>query len=190
MAQLGFHIDTRYCISCKTCQIACSDKNNLGVETLFRQVHTFEGGKFPTPWVFHISMSCNHCADPLCVKNCPTGALYKRSTDGIVLIDMEKCIGCRYCMWSCPYGAISFNEVENCVWKCDFCVDLLEKGQNPVCVDACPMRTIHFGDIEELRKEYEGTGDIYGLPDSDITKPSIIITPKPEAVKVKEKEVA
>lgn len=189
MTQLGFHIDTRYCIECKSCQIACNDKNNLGVETLFRQVHYFEGGEFPNPWVWHLSMSCNHCVDPLCVKNCPTGALYKREKDGIVLHDPEKCIGCRYCEWSCPYGAISFLENEKVIGKCNFCVDLIDEGKNPACVDACLMRVLHFGDIEELRKEFGGSGDIVGLPDSHITQPSLLITPKPEAVTGKVKEV-
>jgi len=68
-------------------------------------------------------------------------------------------------------------------------VDLIDEGKNPVCVDACLMRVLHFGDIEELRKEFGGSGDIVGLPDSHITQPSLLITPKPEAVTGKEKEV-
>jgi anaerobic dimethyl sulfoxide reductase subunit B len=183
MAQLGFHIDTRYCIGCRTCHIACKDKNGLGVGPMFRRVTTFEGGKFPQPWVFHLSMSCNHCADPACVKNCPTGAMHKRPEDGVVLVDKSKCIGCRYCTWSCPYDAVSYIEEEGKAGKCDFCSDLLAQGKNPACVDACVMRVIHFGEIDKLRQDYGGTSDIVGLPDSSLTTPSLLLTPKPVAVK-------
>ncbi len=73
MPQLGFYYDMTACIACKTCQIACKDKNNLEVGVLFRRLYTFEGGRFPNPWIYHISVSCNHCEDPRCVANCPTG---------------------------------------------------------------------------------------------------------------------
>jgi len=183
MTQLGFHFDMTGCIGCKTCQIACKDKNNLKVGTLFRRVETFEGGKFPKPWVFHLSTSCYHCENPKCVENCPTGALYKREKDGIVALDREKCIGCRYCVWSCPYGAPQFIEEEGKVGKCDLCADLIDLGQNPACVDACIMRVLHFGDIEELRAQYPGGMELNILPDPGITNPSGTITAKLEAAK-------
>jgi anaerobic dimethyl sulfoxide reductase subunit B (iron-sulfur subunit) len=184
MTQLGFHVDSRYCVECRTCQIACVDKNNLKAGPLFRQVYTFEGGKFPNIWGYHLSMACNHCAEPLCVANCPTGAMYKRKEDGIVLLDKDKCIGCKYCIWSCPYGAPNYIEKEGKVGKCNFCVDLIDQGLNPACVDACNMRVLEFGDIEELQQKYpDSTSDIRGLPDSDFTKPSLLITPKPVAAK-------
>ncbi|HZK85291.1 MAG TPA: DMSO/selenate family reductase complex B subunit [Desulfosporosinus sp.] len=183
MAQLGFYYDMTVCTSCKTCQIACSDKNNLEVGTTFRKVYNFEGGKFPNPWAYHLSISCNHCADPKCVKNCPSGALYKREKDGIVMQDKEKCIGCKLCTWSCPYGAPKYIEKEGKAGKCNMCVDLLDMGEEPACVTACQMRALQFGDIEELRKKYKGTADIKGLPDSEITHPSIVITPNKEALK-------
>ena len=183
MGQLGFHVDSTHCIGCRTCQIACKDKNNLSVGMLFRHVETYEGGKFPDPWVYNISLTCNHCAEPQCVANCPTGAMYKRAEDGVVLHNADLCIGCRYCQWSCPYGAIAFLEAAGKVTKCNACADLLAQNQNPACVDACVMRVLHFGDLETLRKQYGGTSDIAVLPDSQITKPSLLITPKPVAFK-------
>jgi anaerobic dimethyl sulfoxide reductase subunit B (iron-sulfur subunit) len=182
MAQLGFYFDSTHCIGCRTCHVACKDKNNLGVGPVFRHVFTFEGGKFPQPWVYHLSMACNHCSDPACVNNCPTGAMHKNADTGIVEVDKSKCIGCRYCMWSCPYDAVSFIEEEGKVGKCNFCSDLLAQGQNPACVDACVMRVLKFGDLDKLRQEYGDTSDIVGLPDSGITKPSLVITPKPVAM--------
>lgn len=183
MAQKGFSYDMTICTGCKTCQIACNDRNDLPVGTLFRQVHSFEGGKFPKPYVYYLSLSCNHCAAPKCVENCPTGALHKRAEDGIVLQDKEKCIGCKLCIWSCPYEAPKYLEKEGRVGKCDMCADLLAQGQNPACVDACLMRTLKYGDLEELKKELQGTADIIGLPASSITDPSLIIKPSSEAKK-------
>ncbi|AFQ45928.1 DMSO/selenate family reductase complex B subunit [Desulfosporosinus meridiei] len=180
MAQLGFYFDMTACSKCKTCQIACKDKNDLKLGALFRRVTSFEGGKFPSPWIYNLSIACNHCEKPKCVENCPSGALHKRA-DGIVMYDLDKCIGCRMCTWSCPYGAPQYIEELGKVRKCDLCADLIDKGQNPACVDACLMRVLKYGDIEELKKEYGGTSDIKGLPDSSITHPSFIIKPKREA---------
>ncbi|WP_338824996.1 Anaerobic dimethyl sulfoxide reductase chain B [Moorella humiferrea] len=182
MAQMGFYYDMTICIGCKTCQIACKDKNNLEAGVLFRRVHTVEGGKFPHPWFYHISLGCNHCAEAPCIKNCPTGALYKRE-DGIVMHDREKCIGCRYCTWSCPYGAPQYIASEGKVGKCNLCADLIDKGEPPACVAACMMRALDYGDLEELRRKYGGTADVKGLPSSSLTKPSILIKPADPARK-------
>lgn len=181
MAQKGFYYDMTVCSGCKTCQIACNDKNNLEVGILFRKVHVFEGGKYPKPWLYNISISCNHCENPKCAENCPTGAIYKRASDGVVAQDKEKCIGCKLCTWSCPYEAPKYKEEEQKVGKCDFCADLIDKGENPACVDACLMRALKYGDIEELKMEYGGTADVKGLPDSSITRPCVLIKPNPEA---------
>jgi len=184
MPQLGFYYDMTVCSSCKTCQIACKDKNNLDVGINFRKVHYFEGGKFPNPWAYPISMSCNHCAKPKCVENCPTGAMVKRSEDGVVIHRKERCIGCQMCVWSCPYGAPQYNKKAGKVGKCDSCVDLRANGEQPACVSSCLMRALQFGDIEEFRQKYGGTVDIKGLPESGITSPNTVITPNQYALSV------
>lgn len=189
--QLGFYLEQNYCIGCKTCQTACKDKNNLDVGLLLRKVWQFEGGGYKkqgngivnTVYSYWLSMACNHCENPKCVENCPTGAMYKRDEDGIVLIDSNKCIGCRYCMWSCPYEAPQYNSVSKRVVKCDFCVDFLTKGEEPVCVAACVMRVLHFGDLEELKKEYGDVKEVRGMPSASYTNPSLIINPHKGAVK-------
>lgn len=184
MAQLGFYYDMTACIACKTCQVACKDKNDVKVVgPMFRRVETFEGGKYPKPWVYHLSMACNHCANPKCVENCPTGALSKREKDGLVVQDRSQCIGCRYCTWACPYGAPQYLEEIGRVGKCDGCANLVDKGQNPACVDACGMRVLEFGDIEALRKKYGDTPNLVVLPDSSITSPSLVIKPNAQAKK-------
>jgi len=141
----------------------------------FRRVYSFEGGKYPKPWIYHLSLGCNHCEHPKCAENCPTGAIYKREEDGLVVQDHEKCIGCRMCVWSCPYEGPQYIEEEGKVGKCDGCADLV------ACVDACLMRAIEFGDIEELRAKYGDHTNLKVLADFKITDPSITVNAIPEA---------
>lgn len=180
MAQKGFYYDMTACIACKACQVACKDKNDLPVGVVYRTVYTFEGGRYPRPWSHNLSVSCNHCENAPCVTNCPTGARTKRAEDGLVVVDQDACIGCQYCVWSCPYGASHFIEEKGVVGKCNGCVELA----SPACVDACVMRALEFGEIEALRAKHPGAvQDVNGLPSSSLTSPSILISPKPEARK-------
>lgn len=184
--QLGFFIDSSRCSGCKACQVACKDKNNLEVGRKFRRVYEIQGGGFApngqggyenNVFSYTLTISCNHCADPVCVKNCPTTAMHKRSGDGIVRVDTGKCVGCGYCAWSCPYGAPQMNKEVGQMSKCDFCVDLLVEGKNPICVDTCPLNAIKFGKIRELREKYGHLSQVQGLPDFTITNPSLVIRP-------------
>ncbi|MHB8073847.1 4Fe-4S dicluster domain-containing protein [Desulfosporosinus fructosivorans] len=183
MGRKGFYFDMTSCIGCRTCQIACKDKNDLKVGTIFRQTRTFEIGVYPTPGVYHYSSTCNHCANPKCVEGCPTGAMHV-DADGTVQHDKDKCIGCRYCTWACPYGVPQFIQELGKVGKCDGCKDLRDKNETPVCVDACPMRAIEWGDIEELKVKYGSntTSDLPILPHSSVTNPSLVIKPKAGAL--------
>lgn len=184
MGQQGFYFDMSACIGCKTCQVACKDKNNLEIGIVFRNVTHFETGVYPNPGVYYYSGACNHCADPKCVKGCPTGAMHIAS-DGTVQHDADKCIGCRYCTWNCPYDAIRFNEKMGIIQKCDGCKDLRDQGENPACVDACPMRALHWGDIEKMKEEFQvtdGVCDLPVLPSSSITTPSLLINPRTAAL--------
>lgn len=182
MGRKGFYVDITSCVGCRTCQIACKDKNNLNVGTLFRQVRTFETGVFPKPGVYHYSGTCNHCENPKCVDVCPTGAMHI-DADLTVQHDMNKCIGCRYCTWACPYGAPQFIEDLGKVHKCDSCKDLRDQGQNPACVDACYMRALEWGDLDELKAKHANTTkDLPILPKSSITNPSTLISPRQAAL--------
>jgi anaerobic dimethyl sulfoxide reductase subunit B (iron-sulfur subunit) len=186
--QLAFYFNSSICTGCKACAIACKDRSDLPVGVNWRRVYQYEGGNWihnPTNasllipnnvYVYSISISCMHCQDPACVNVCPTTAMYKRD-DGVVLVDANKCIGCRYCEWACPYGAPQFSQEKGVMTKCDFCQDLQAQGQNPVCVDACVMRAIEFGDLEELRAKYGDIQAVDPLPDPNITKPSFEMTP-------------
>ena len=183
--QLGFYVNIADCTGCKACQVACKDKNNLPVNVRWRRVFQYEGGEWveqagemipSNVFAYSVSAACMHCSNPLCVQVCPAGAISKRD-DGIVLIDQDKCIGCRYCSWACPYGAPQFNEELGVMSKCTFCVDLVDEGKKPACVDACPYRALEFGPVDELQKKH---GDFAGpapLPDPSITTPSVVYNP-------------
>lgn len=187
--QMGFYFDASACNGCKACVIACKSKNNLPVGVTYRRVIQYVGGEWiPNPtnkdlmvpsnvFAYAISSACMHCAEPLCVENCPAGALYKRDEDGLVLFDDGNCIGCRYCLWSCPYGAPHFDEESGKLAKCDFCADLLAEGETPYCVAACVMRALDYGQLDELQAKYGKLNAIEPLPSGDITHPSIVITP-------------
>jgi sulfite dehydrogenase (quinone) subunit SoeB len=103
----------------------------------------------------NVPMSCMHCEEADCVTVCPTGASYKRAEDGIVLIDPDKCMGCNYCSWACPYGARELDQNEGVMRKCTLCVDriydqaLPEAERQPACVLACPTHARHFGDFDD-----------------------------------------
>jgi len=131
---------------------------------------------------YNISMACNHCEDPICVKTCPTKAMYKRK-DGIVLVDENKCIGCRYCEWACPYGSLQYDSDKGVMTKCTLCYDYIDEGKNPSCVDACPMRVLEFGELKELKKKYGDVAEIYPLPKKEITKPAIVINLHKDSLK-------
>ncbi|EHQ91499.1 4Fe-4S dicluster domain-containing protein [Desulfosporosinus youngiae] len=178
MGRLGFYFDMTACIGCRTCQIACKDKNGLKVGTIFREVKTFETGVFPKPGVYHYSGSCNHCANPKCVEGCPTKAMHV-DEDGTVQHDKNKCIGCRYCTWACPYGVPKFIKETGRAGKCDGCKELRDKGKAPVCIDACPMRALEWGDIDQLKAKHGGaTTELPILPHPSVTNPSVLIKAK------------
>ena len=190
--QYGFYINSSVCAGCKSCQVACKDKHDLDVGIRWRRVYDISGGDWvpdgaawlPNVFAYNLSMSFNHCEDPICVSVCPTKAHYKRK-DGIVVIDTEKCIGCRYCEWACPYGAPQFDENAGIMTKCHLCSDYLKAGEAPACVAACPMRGLDFGEIETLRQKYGRLNDVYPLPPNHITRPALVIKPHKDAVRAK-----
>ena len=186
MGQKAFYFDMTTCVGCHACQVACRDRNGLyNPGEIFRKVDTYEGGKFPTPWFFPLSIACNHCAKPACVAICPTGAMYKDEETGLVLLDSALCDGCGLCTMACPYKEpilLKMDEKTVCA-KCDGCYTNVKKGENPVCVDACNMRSLQFGDLEELQKEHpDAVSNLVCLPDASMTTPSLLITPLPEAI--------
>ncbi len=186
--QYAFHFDASACNGCKACSIACKSKNQLPVGITWRRVYEYGGGSWvPDPedrshllpnniFAYAVSVACNHCQNPRCVEVCPAEAMTK-GEDGIVTINADKCIGCRYCEWACPYGAPQFDEKATVMTKCNMCQDVVSQGEKPYCVDACPMRALHFGELGEMRQQYGMANAIEPLPEANFTSPSLVITP-------------
>lgn len=172
--QHAFHFTADNCIGCHACEAACSEKNDLPPHLSFRSVGYVEGGTFPNFTRMNISMACNHCDDPVCLKGCPTRAYTKHPEYGAVIQDPDICFGCGYCTWVCPYNAPQLDPVNGQVEKCNMCVDRLEVGLKPACVSACLGNALNFGVVENMpenRDQIETA--IPGFPDPSITNPNI-----------------
>ncbi|AQA20103.1 aspartate carbamoyltransferase [Halioglobus japonicus] len=172
--QHAFHFTADNCIGCHACESACSEKNDLPPHLSFRSVGYVEGGTFPNYTRMNISMACNHCDDPVCLKGCPTRAYTKHEEYGAVIQDPDICFGCGYCTWVCPYNAPQLDPVAGQVEKCNMCVDRLEVGLKPACVSACLGNALNFGVVEntpENRQQIDTR--IPGFPDPEITHPNI-----------------
>ena len=181
----AFFFNGELCTGCKTCMIACKDKHDLPVGVLWRRVLEFSGGDWVpagdgayhhSVFAYYVSISCNHCENAPCVSGCPTGAM-RKDESGIVFVEADRCVGCRYCEWNCPYGGPQYNEEIKAMTKCDFCRDDLAKGLPPTCVAACPCRAIDFGELDELRERHGAFPPIAPLPDPAITSPRYICSP-------------
>lgn len=180
--QIGFYFDQTRCIGCDTCVVACKDCNNIPTGVNWNKVVTIERGDYPNLSVAFLVMSCYHCVEPACLVACPVDAIVKRQEDGIVIVDEEKCLGydsCSACLEACPYGVPAFRDKGNAkMEKCDFCIDRLVANKKPMCVDACPTRSLDAGNIEELRSKYRGVNETSGFVYSEKAKPAIIFKPK------------
>ncbi|MEE8387752.1 MAG: DmsC/YnfH family molybdoenzyme membrane anchor subunit [Acidiferrobacterales bacterium] len=172
--QHGFYFNADNCIACHACESACSEKNNLEPHLAFRAVGFVEGGTYPDYHRMNISMACNHCDDPVCLKGCPTRAYTKFAEYGAVLQDPDICFGCGYCTWVCPYNAPQLDPVQGHVEKCNMCVDRLEMGLKPACVSACLAGALDFGVIETMPENRDQLQtQIPGFPSPEITHPNI-----------------
>jgi formate dehydrogenase iron-sulfur subunit len=143
----GFLIDASRCIDCRTCLVACSVENKVPMtHTRIWMKDTDVQGKFPDLSRYTAPYHCMHCVDPSCVSACTVGAL-QQNEEGVVVYDNERCIGCRYCMYACPFGVPNFEWEKSLalIVKCDLCFERLEEGQQPACAATCPTEAIKFG---------------------------------------------
>ena len=206
--QLGLVIDLDTCVGCHACATSCKEWNAGGIAgpltderpygkdpqgVWFNRVHSYEleadaASRQPAQ-TLHFPRSCLHCETPACVTVCPTGASYKRAEDGIVLVDEDKCIGCKLCSWACPYGAREYSEVEGVMKKCTLCVDriynenLVEAEREPACVQACPTKARHFGDLGDPTSKVSllvaDRGGVTLMPDLDYKPVNRYLPPRP-----------
>ena len=193
--RLGMVVDQNKCIGCWTCSVACKQENDVPVGLYLLRILTVGGkgidvpaGTFPDVTIAYQSTNCFHCDNPPCVKACPVSATVKQP-NGIVSVDYDRCIGCRYCMVACPYDNRVFNwrapvqdpppnvapvgqvapRPKGVVEKCTFCQQRVEQDLNPRCVVACPVGARTFGDLDD--------------PDSEVSillreRPSYVVYPQ------------
>jgi Fe-S-cluster-containing dehydrogenase component len=153
--------DAELCVNCKACVVACKVKHMfppypsrpdvsepVGINLI--HVHPYgpsiDGDRVNQSFV---TIACMHCEDPPCLKVCPTAAIFKDGATHITLVKRERCIGCRACLWVCPYGVPSFDE-EGKLVLCDLCIDRLKEGKQTACEATCPARAIFVGTPEEI----------------------------------------
>jgi len=152
MARYGMVIDTRKCVGCMDCVVACKTENQVP-EGFNRDWVTYEAtGAFPTLHLEIRSERCNHCDHPPCVSCCPTGASHVETPGQVVLVTGGMCIGCKACLASCPYDA-RFVHPDGYADKCTFCVHRVKEGLDPACVAVCPARCMTFGDLDDPESE-------------------------------------
>ncbi len=143
-------VNTRDCVGCNACEVACKQEHNLPIGPRWIKVYPDTPREIEGKLQLrYIVTHCMHCYRPLCKDACPVEAISKRD-DGIVLIDEELCTGCKDCIDACPLGIMQFDEERGVAQKCDLCVARLDRGLPPACVIACPSHCIHFGDVQEI----------------------------------------
>ena len=146
--QLTLYVDTKRCMGCRACEIACKMEHDLPAGPRYITVKESEAGQGLNERFEYLPSPCLHCGDAPCIKVCPTAALSKRP-DGIVLVDSGKCAGCHKCLWICPVGAPQFG-ADGHMHKCDLCVRRIDEGMEPACMHACPAEAILCGSEEEI----------------------------------------
>lgn len=177
MAQMGFKIDLSRCVGCRACEVACKQEQNTVGGVRYRQVIEQEAGTYPVMKRLYFTTACHHCAAPACMAACPKGAITKNAF-GLVLIDQDKCVGCRYCAAVCPYGAPQYNAASGKTEKCTLCVSRVltpdrsaPTGWEPACVATCIGKALEF--VPDVPAGSLGTPPSR-FADPRMTRPSLI----------------
>jgi anaerobic dimethyl sulfoxide reductase subunit B (iron-sulfur subunit) len=180
MTQYGFFIDQSRCIGCNTCTVACMQWHDIQPGSVrWMRVYQWEKGGFPNTRLHMLPAPCYHCENPVCIKACSNGAIYKEKKYGAVLVDQKKCTGSRACWKACPYGSPQFDSDEpgRKMSKCNMCIDRLEQGGIPICAASCSMRALDFGPIKELEKKYGELRSLEDMPKGSLTRPAVVFKP-------------
>lgn len=184
--QIGFYFDQSRCTGCYTCVVACKDWHDVPAgPASWARIVVNESGKYPNPSLSYLFSACWHCAKPSCMEACPVGAIMKRGEDGIVVVDKETCLGktCGACLDACPYGAPQFGAEDDArMQKCDLCSERRTEKKKPICVEACPMRALDAGALDELAGKYGSKREAEGFACSEQVNPSVVFRIKASGV--------
>ena len=178
MTRYAICTDLNRCIGCLACTAACKVVNNVPIGSYWNKVlrigpnPRYEGAIVPDIDMYFLPVGCQHCANPECVKVCPTGASHVLA-DGTVQIDKSKCIGCQFCAMACPYGVRYLNEEERVVEKCTLCEQKVAQGELPQCVAQCGGRARFFGDLDEGLDSFRGPGTTAAVGEEDKSYESV-----------------
>jgi Fe-S-cluster-containing dehydrogenase component/DMSO reductase anchor subunit len=153
-----FLFDLNKCVGCHACIVACSIENQTNTELQWREVTSFNPLGYPDIPLFHLSLACNHCKDSPCMENCPALAYSIDKITGAIIHHPEKCIGCKYCTWACPYDAPKYNPKTRIIEKCTFCNHRLLDSKKPACTNLCPTGALDFIDSPENMKNQNVSG--------------------------------
>jgi anaerobic dimethyl sulfoxide reductase subunit B (iron-sulfur subunit) len=184
MTQMGFYFDQTRCTGCYTCAVACKDWHDIPAGPVnWMRIKMIEDGKFPHLFLAYLASPCYQCANPPCVLACPVKAITKRESDGIVVVDREKCLGNKechtLCLNACPWDSPQFGPEPGAkMQKCDLCLERLQKGQPTICVEACPMYALDAGPLDELREKYGDMTGAEGFCYSARFRPAAVFKPK------------
>ncbi|ATW23644.1 4Fe-4S dicluster domain-containing protein [Candidatus Formimonas warabiya] len=149
----GMLMDLRKCVGCYACTIACQNEHNLPFTVRWNKIMKMGPvGNYPNLTSYSVPVPCMHCQDAPCANGCPTGASMVRK-DGVVLVDRDKCVGCKFCLVLCPYGVRHYNEEKGIVEKCTFCMERLEEGRVTRCVETCQLKARYCGDLDDPDSE-------------------------------------
>lgn len=191
--QYAFEVDLGQCSSCKACVVACHSLNGLEPQESWREIRLLVGSRPPTasaaraePVALAVTSACHHCVDPGCLKGCPVLAYDKDPITGIVRHLDDQCIGCSYCIFTCPYEVPKFSKSRGIVRKCDLCQGRLAVGEAPACVQACPNEAIRItrvsvnattdrcrGEASDSDRSEAGCA-LPGMPSAALTVPTTV----------------
>ena len=148
--------DYEKCTQCHGCEVACRSWRELDQGVWYRRVFNVWRGDYPGVKNHSVSLGCLHCVEPGCAAVCPEEAIFKRESDGLVLVDRRRCTGCGACLDACPYGVPQFGP-EGVMQKCDLCIDQVGREYGPPCVATCPggalsLKAVAVGEKEHHQK--------------------------------------
>jgi Fe-S-cluster-containing dehydrogenase component len=171
MSGAGFVLDLHRCVGCGACVLACRIENGRADGASWRRVLPLNLRRHSAGPTYFLSVACHHCGEPACLRGCPSGA-YEKRADGIVVHREDRCLGCRYCEMTCPFGTPQYDDAKGVMSKCHLCAPRVDAGRAPACVAACPTEALRF-QAGSAQPQVRGAGLVPGFADPAGCRPSV-----------------